>query len=148
MRIMPRIEINANRSGSQIGLVNVLGVGVELSKAKSGIYDVMNHNEYDYTTGMINKQIMRENLTFSDDFAINITFMYGLEYRLPITKNIAWNFGGYAHINSPLTGIFKDFSTYSYLYGSNNWEEEIRYRLVKNRLQNLFSIRTGLVIML
>lgn len=148
MRIMPRIEINANKSGSQVGLVNILGAGVELTKAKSGTYDVMFHDEYDYTTGNINNQIMSKSLSFIDEFAINVTFMYGLEYRLPITKNIAWNFGGYIHLNLPITGILHDFSSYNYMFGIKNWDDEIKYRLVKNRVQNLFSIRSGLVIML
>ncbi|MDR0803164.1 hypothetical protein [Fluviicola sp.] len=143
-RIMPRIEINSNSNSAQMGLVNILGIGVEMSKAKSGSYKVIepyaNYNGGIYTT----------DLKFPDKNAFSFTALYGLEYRIPISRNIGWNIGGYAHLNLPLTGIMKELNADSYvgLGYSTNWDNEIRYHLVKNRLQNVFSVRTGIVIML
>jgi hypothetical protein len=144
IRIMPRIEIGGSGSNAPVGLVNVLGIGVEMSKAKSGKYLMIDEQGSNYLS-----QPYEKNMTFVDEYAFNLSVQYGLEYRLPISKNIAWNFGGYIHLNLPVTGIFNDFSTYNY-YSSDNqvWDNEIKYRLVKTRFQNLFSVRTGIVIML
>ncbi|AEA44868.1 hypothetical protein [Fluviicola taffensis] len=147
IRIMPRIEIGSRSSSAPVGLVNVLGIGVEMSKAKSGRY-IMVDPQYISAIG----NPYEKNMTFVDEFAFNLTVQYGLEYRLPITKNIAWNFGGYLHLNLPISVIANefiglDFGDYD-PYGNKNWDREMKDRLSLTRLQNLFSLRTGLVIML
>jgi hypothetical protein len=144
IRIMPRIEIGTKESNAPVGLVNVLGIGVEMSKAKSANYLIVD-SEYSMSSFIP----YEKSLTFVDEFAFNLTLQYGLEYRLPISKNIAWNFGGYAHVNFPISGVFAEEN--SYVYSSNynkDWDSEIKYQLVKTRFQNLFSVRTGIVIML
>lgn len=145
--IMPRIEFGSGGSNSPVGLHNVLGLGIELSKAKSGNYDAIVSNPYDnypdYT-------IKNSKFDFTTESAISLTVLYGLEYRLPISKNIAWNFGGYVHLNLPVQiAIESEFNGYygSSYYGTD-WDAEMKLRLAKNRFQNIFSLRTGLVIML
>lgn len=146
LRIMPRIEIGSRGSNMPTGLVNVLGLGVELSKLKSGNYkSITSYESYSYYYNSDSVFISKQNLKFQDEFAINLTVMYGLEYRLPISKNIAWNFGGYAHINIPVQVILSDFFG---TYNGSNYNEVQRVQLSKYRFQNLFSLRTGLVIML
>ena len=149
LRIMPRIEIGSKGSNMPTGLVNVLGLGVELSKLKSGNYKAISSYEYyqysDYESDSVS--ISNQNLKFNDEFAINLTLMYGLEYRLALSKNIALNFGGYVHINIPVQVALDDFiGTIDLGYG--DYDEEYRIQLSKYRFQNLFSFRTGLVIML
>lgn len=150
LRIMPRIEIGSGGSNMPVGLVNVLGLGIELSKLKSGTYksiygydDYMNYND--------SSQISNQRLTFEDEFSLNLTLMYGVEYRLAISKNIAWNFGGYAHLNIPIQELLSDdFLGISYndSFYNPNYNEEYKLQMSRYRLQNLFSVRTGLVIML
>lgn len=145
--IMPRIEFGSSGSNSPIGLHNILGLGIELSKAKSGNYDAIVHNPYDGSPDYI---IKNSKFDFTTESAISLTVLYGLEYRLPISKNIAWNFGGYVHLNLPVQiAIESELNGYygSSYYGTD-WDAEMKLRLSKNRLQNLFSVRTGLVIML
>ncbi len=148
-RIMPRIEIGSRGSNMPTGLVNVLGLGIELSKLKSGSYksitaeDAASYNSYNPDSVSISNQ----NLKFEDEFAFNLTLMYGLEYRLALSKNIAWSFGGYAHINIPVQAALSDFIG-SIDFGGTDYEEEHKVQLSKYRFQNLFSLRTGLVIML
>lgn len=145
--IMPRIEIGSKGSNSPIGLNHVLGFGVELSKAKSGNYDAVINDPYNIYFDSIAKN---SRFDFTTESAISLTVLYGLEYRLPISKNIAWNFGGYAHLNLPVQIVIE--SEFNGYYGTSyyqtNWDAELKLRLSKNRLQNLFSVRTGLVIML
>lgn len=145
--IMPRIEIGSKGSNSPIGLNHVLGFGVELSKAKSGNYDAI----IDETYGTYSDSIIKNSrIDFTTESAISLTVLYGVEYRLPISKNIAWNFGGYAHLNLPFQIVIEsEFNGYyGPSYYETNWDAELKLRLSKNRLQNLFSVRTGLVIML
>lgn len=151
-RIMPRIEIASRGSNMPTGLINVLGIGVELSKLKSGNYKAITASEaieYNfYPTDSI--KISSQDIHFKDETVINLTLMYGLEYRLAISKNIAWNFGGYVHVNLPVETALDDFvgSVNYYPYGATNYSEEYKRQLSLYRFQNLFSIRTGLVIML
>lgn len=149
IRIMPRIELGSRGSNMPTGLVNILGLGVELSKLKSGNYKAITAYEslsyYNYESDSVS--ISNQNLKFADEFAINLTLMYGLEYRVAISKNIAWNFGGYAHINIPVQAAISDFFGTLDFSGSN-YDEEHKIQLSKYRFQNLFSLRTGLVIML
>lgn len=153
-RIMPRVEIGSKGSNMPTGLVHVLGLGVELSKLKSGNYKVITASEavdYGfYPTDSI--AISNQDIRFADELVLNMTVMYGLEYRLPISKNIAWNFGGYVHINLPVQSALDDFigsvDYYYYPYGTTNYSEEYKNQLSRYRFQNLFSLRTGLVIML
>jgi len=151
IRIMPRIEIGSAGSNMPVGLVNVLGIGVELSKLKSGSYKSI--TAYDsYTYNNDTAVIADRMLSFNDEFTFNLTLMYGLEYRLAISKNIAWNFGGYFHMNIPIQEIISESDLpgfdYGYGYGSSNNDEEFKLQLSRYRFQNLFSVRTGLVIML
>lgn len=149
LRIMPRIEIGSAGSNMPVGLVNILGLGVEISKLKSGSYKSItsyeNYGYYGYDSVLISSPSLR----FEDQAAFNLTVMYGLEYRLAISKNIAWNFGGYVHLNIPIQEIISEVG-----FGSinnsfqNNDESEYRLQLSRYRAQNLFSLRTGLVIML
>lgn len=151
-RIMPRIEIASRGSNMPTGLVNILGLGVELSKLKSGNYKAITASdaiEYSlYPTDSIT--ISNQDIRFADEMVVNLTVMYGLEYRLPISKNIAWNFGGYVHLNLPIQTAIDDFigSVDYYPYGGTNYPEEHKNQLSSYRFQNLFSLRTGLVIML
>lgn len=148
LRVMPRIEIGSAGSNMPVGLVNVLGVGLELSKLKSGTYkSISGYNDFYYYGDSI--QIRDQSFKFSDEFTFNLTLLYGLEYRLPISKNIAWNFGGYVHLNLPVQEIISDgLFDVSYGNGMNDYEEEHKLQLSRYRLQNFFSLRTGLVIML
>lgn len=151
-RIMPRIEIASRGSNMPTGLVNVLGLGVELSKLKSGNYKAITASdaiEYNYyPTDSIS--ISNQNLHFADESVVNLTVMYGLEYRLAISKNVAWNFGGYVHLNFPIQAAIDDFfgSVSYYPYNGANYSQEYKNQLSRYRFQNLFSLRTGLVIML
>ncbi|MGV3610629.1 MAG: hypothetical protein ACO1N0_06760 [Fluviicola sp.] len=145
MRIMPRIEIGSRGSNMPTGLVNVLGIGVELSKLKSGNYQTITSSDYSDSAS-----IGTQRLKFEDEFSFNLTLLYGLEYRLPISKNIAWNFGGYFHVNFPVQlALDEFFGDIDFGYGnSTDYQEEYRLQLAKYRFQNLFSLRTGVVIML
>ncbi len=150
LRIMPRIEIGSRGSNMPTGLVNVLGIGVELSKFKSGNYQAITSSDYYQMIGSESDSvsISTQRLKFEDQFTFNLTLLYGLEYRLPISKNIAWNFGGYLHVNFPVQLALDEFvGSIDLGYGSNN-DEEYRLQLAKYRFQNLFSLRTGIVIML
>lgn len=145
--IMPRIEIGSRGSNSPVGLNHILGFGVELSKAKSGNYDAVVNDPYSSYSDSIAKN---SRIDFTTESAVSLTILYGVEYRLPISKNIAWNFGGYVHLNLPVQIVIE--SELNGYYGSSyyetNWDAEMKLRLSKNRFQNLFSLRTGLVIML
>lgn len=145
-RFMPRIELAANGANAPVGLVNILGIGVEMSKFKSGNYTAIssyNNGNYPYPT------VVERNITMIDETVFNLTLLYGLEYRLPISKNLAWNFGGYAHLNIPVQFLINEgpFGTSSYSYSQTD-NQENKYQLGKYRFQNLFSVRTGIVIML
>ncbi len=152
-RIMPRIELSSRGSNAPVGLVHVLGMGVELSKLKSGNYMSISSKDSNY--GIYDSIPMStRNLTMTDETTFNLTVMYGLEYRLPISKNFAWNFGGYVHINFPIQlvidedplGLVDSYNGTS--YWGTDYEAEQKNQLSKYRFQNLFSLRTGLVIML
>ena len=145
--IMPRIEIGSRGSNSPVGLTHILGFGVELSKAKSGNYDaIINDNDYYYSDSLDKNS----RFDFTTESAFSLTLLYGLEYRLPISKNIAWNFGGYVHLNLPVQiAIESELNGYyGFSYYETDWDAELKLRLSQNRFQNLFSLRTGLVIML
>lgn len=145
--IMPRIEIGSRGSNSPVGLTHILGFGVELSKAKSGNYDaIINDNDYYYSDSLDKNS----RFDFTTESAFNLTLLYGLEYRLPISKNIAWNFGGYVHLNLPVQiAIESELNGYyGFSYYETDWDAELKLRLSQNRFQNLFSLRTGVVIML
>jgi hypothetical protein len=146
LRIMPRIEIGSRGSNMPTGLVNVLGLGIELSKLKSGTYKSITGYDDFYSNDSVT--ISDQNFQFDDEFSYNLTLLYGLEYRLPISKNIAWNFGGYVHLNLPIQEIISEgIFDMSYM-GMNDYEEEHKLQVSRYRLQNFFSLRTGLVIML
>lgn len=149
IRIMPRIEIGSEGANMPVGLVNVLGIGVEISKLKSGSYQsITSYDSYYYNPD--GPQIANRNLSFRDESVFNLTLMYGLEYRLAISKNIAWNFGGYVHMNIPIQEMISEVgisSSYNY-YSGTDYENEHKLQLSRYRFQNLFSMRTGLVIML
>lgn len=144
--IMPRIEIGSKGSNSPIGLNHVLGIGIEMSKAKSGNYDAVINDGYLYSDSIAKNS----RFDFTTESAFNLTVLYGLEYRLPISKNIAWNFGGYVHLNLPVQIVIEsEFNGYyGFSYYETNWDAELKLRLSTNRFQNMFSLRTGLVIML
>lgn len=146
LRIMPRIEIGSKYSNMPTGLVNVLGIGIELSKLKSGTYkSISGMDNYQQDTILIADRKFK----FKDEAALNLTLLYGLEYRVPVSKNIAWNFGGYFHLNIPIQELIsEDLLGISYGYGTNNYDEEYKVQMARYRVQNLFSFRTGLVIML
>lgn len=150
-RIMPRIEIAAHGSNAPVGLVHVLGIGLELSKLKSGDYNsITAYSDQSYVPG--GPVIKERNLQLPEEKVFNLTFMYGMEYRLPISKNFAWNFGGYVHLNLPVQILIDESplggSSYNGSYYGNDYEREYKLQLSRYRLQNLFSVRTGLVIML
>lgn len=144
-RIMPRIELAANGANAPVGLVNILGIGVEMSKLKSGNYTAI--TAYDSGLG---STISDRDIQMVDEKVFNLTFLYGLEYRLPISKNIAWNFGGYAHLNIPVQFLIDEgpFGTSSYSSSQQTYDQQHKNQLGKYRFQNLFSVRTGIVIML
>lgn len=153
LRIMPRIELSSRGSNAPVGLVHVLGMGVELSKLKSGNYMSITAKDNNY--GMSDSVTMStRSLTMTDETTFNLTVMYGLEYRLPISKNFAWNFGGYVHINFPIQAVINEdpldlIDSYNgTYYGYKDYEADQKLQLSKYRFQNLFSVRTGLVIML
>lgn len=152
-RIMPRIEIASKGSNAPVGLVHVLGMGIELSKLKSGNYKSISGMENNF--GIYDSLLISDrNLKMTDETTFNLTVMYGLEYRLPISKNLAWNFGGYVHINFPIQLLINEDpfdlgnSYNGSYYGNKDYEAEQKLQLSKYRFQNLFSLRTGLVIML
>jgi hypothetical protein len=149
MRIMPRIEIGSKGSNMPTGLVNVLGIGVEFSKLKSGKYTtISSYSQYQNGGWSPDTVVISdERLKFRDELSIGLTVMYGLEYRLALSKNIAWNFGGYAHVNFPIQAAINDLLGINVNYGSS-YDEEYGIQLSKYRFQNLFSLRTGIVIML
>lgn len=141
IRIMPRLEFATKGSNAPAGLVHILGIGIELSQLKSGKYRVIS------ASGTVGSQetvqITDSYVGLSKKLVFNVTAMYGLEYRLPICKSLAWNFGAYAHINFP--AIFPTYVDESDYYMDH---EEQERQVAKYRFQNLFSVRTGLVIML
>lgn len=148
LRIMPRIEIGSTYANMPTGLVHVLGMGVELSKLKSGTYASITGVE-NYSVHPDSIIVADRKFTFKDETVFNLTLLYGLEYRLPISKNIAWNFGGYVHLNIPIQELISDgLLGISYGYGYDNYDEEYKLQLSRYRVQNLFSLRTGIVIML
>ncbi|MNK02161.1 hypothetical protein D3C87_199810 [compost metagenome] len=148
LRIMPRIEIGSSHSNMPAGLVNVLGMGIELSRLKSGTYKSIASNSSQYSTDSLSV-ISDRPLSFKDEAAFNLTMMYGLEYRLPLSKNIAWNFGGYVHVNIPIQELIdEDIFGFSSGYNYNDYEDQYKRQMSRYRLQNLFSVRTGIVIML
>lgn len=147
LRIMPRIEIGSANSNMPVGLVNVLGLGIELSKLKSGTYKSINaiDNSYQGDTILVTDRAFK----FKDDAAFNLTLMYGLEYRMAISKNIAWNFGGYVHLNIPIQEVISEnLIGISSGYNYGDYHSEYKLQMSRYRVQNLFSLRTGLVIML
>ncbi|MNJ85476.1 hypothetical protein D3C87_29510 [compost metagenome] len=153
LRIMPRIEIASRGSNAPVGLMHVLGIGVELSTLKSGNYKSIPAMENNY--GLYDSLgVSSRNLRMTDETTFNLTLMYGLEYRLAISKNLAWNFGGYLHINFPIQLIIDEDpfgindSYNGFYYGYTDYEAEQKLQLSKYRFQNLFSLRTGLVLML
>ncbi len=141
IRIMPRLEFATKGSNAPTGLVHILGIGIELSKLKSGNYKTI--SAFGTVGAQETVQITDSYVGLSKKLVFNVTAMYGLEYRLPICKSLAWNFGAYAHVNFPaLFPTYIDESEY------NMDETEQERQVAKYRFQNLFSARTGLLIML
>ena len=146
IRVMPRFEFGSRGSNSPIGLSHIIGVGIELSKAKSKKYDAIVSDTTDdyihYTYGSFQKNT---HISFPDEPAFNLTLLYGMEYRFPLSRNLALNIGGYFHLNVPISLLKEiDYSYDSY----NSIDQQFKNNLSVNRTLNLFSIRTGLVIML
>lgn len=141
IRIMPRLEFATKGSNAPAGLVHILAIGAELSQLQSRNYRVISSLSSVSNPSAV--QITDSYVGLSKKTVVNITAMYGLEYRLPISKSFAWNFGGYAHINFPAL-----FPTYIDESDYNMDETEQERQLAKYRFQNLISFRTGLVIML
>lgn len=143
VRFMPRLEFASAGSNMPAGLVHIIGIGVELSRLKSGNYTCIDAYSYGRSLPPDSVHIADHFLQLGTETAVNITWMYGLEYRLPLSKNLAWNFGGYLHVNLP--ALFPSFiDETDYYYDST----EQKRQLALYRFQNIFSVRTGLVIML
>ena len=152
LRIMPRIEIGTRGANSPAGLTNIIGLGIEMSKGKSKKYDTFLNDEYYpyYYNGVgeINGTLApKTQINLPQKAAFNVVLMYGLEYRWPLSKNIAINLGGYVHLNLPVEAWAEDAD----IFGSINvnteaWE--FRRQLSLYRAQNFFSIRTGVMFML
>lgn len=143
MRFMPRVELFTKHSNAPSGLAHILGFGIELSQLKSGNYRAITAYSIGHSMDPDSIRISKDQITLSSKIMFNVSVLYGLEYRLPISKSLAWNFGAYAHINFPVIGItFIDQSQYH----TEAIEQE--RQLARYRFQNLFSVRTGLVVML
>ena len=143
VRLMPRIEISSQNSNAPSGLTHILALGIEVSQLKSGNYTCIdsNYNGTPFSPDSI--QINTDYIRLGTENAFNVTLMYGMEYRIPLSKSIAWNLGGYLHANLPvLFPSYSDDSPYS------TSERDQHRKLALHRFQNLFSLRTGLVVML
>lgn len=153
IRIMPRIEISSDGSNSPAGFTNIIGLGLEVSKGKSGKYDTFLNDEYypyyyDNGFGTITGSYApNTEIRLPKKAAFNIVLMYGLEYRWPLSKSIAINLGGYAHVNLPVEAWANDADIFG-LINVNTEDWEFRRQLSLYRAQNLFSIRTGIMFML
>ncbi|AEA44867.1 hypothetical protein [Fluviicola taffensis] len=148
IRIMPKIELGLHGSNSPIGLVNVIGLGVELSTGVSKNYDAFINDEYNYleqtTTGTYAPNTP---FSFSRKPGINITALYGLEYRYPLTKSIALNFGGYLTLNIPVQAWLTDADIFGKIdMKTDSWK--FSRQLSIYRFQNLASFRVGVMFML
>lgn len=143
IRLMPRIEISSENSNAPTGLTHILGIGVEISQLKSGNYRCIDSNYSGTTFSPDSILITTDYISLGQENAINITLMYGMEYRIPLSRSFAWNFGGYLHANLP--ALFPSYIDDSPYFTS---ERDQHRKLALHRFQNLFSLRTGLVIML
>lgn len=146
IRIMPRLEFGSRGSNSPVGLSHIIGLGIELSKSKSRKYDaIVSDTTDDYIHYTYGSFMENTDISFTNKPAYNLTLLYGMEYRFPLSKNLAINIGGYFHLNLPLSLLKElDFSYSQY----NSKDQVFKNNLSINRTWNLFSIRTGLVIML
>lgn len=143
IRFMPRIEISSENSNSPTGLTHILGIGVETSQLKSGNYRCIDSNYGGTTFSPDSIPITTDYIRLGKESAFNITLMYGMEYRIPLSRSFAWNFGGYLHANLP--ALFPSYIDDSPYFTSDSDQHR---KLALHRFQNLFSLRTGLVIML
>ena len=142
-RFMPRLEISSRNSNSPSGLTYILGLGIEFNRGISKTYAMnkykptfTNYGYYTYT-----KSFEYAHLYFNKKPQIGIGGLFGVEYRIPIAKWAAINLGAYTHLTLAPHLIF---SSIEY-----EGDDEKRTRLMaKSRFQNLFSLRTGLVILL
>lgn len=143
IRFMPRIEISSKNSNAPAGLTHILGIGVEVSQLRSGNYTCIdaNYNGTPFSPDSI--LITTDYIRLGTENAFNVTLMYGMEYRIPLSRSFAWNFGGYLHANLP--ALFPSYMDDSPYFTS---ERDQHRKLALHRFQNLFSLRTGLVIML
>lgn len=142
IRLMPRIEISSANSNAPTGLTHILGIGVEASQLKSGNYSSIDaYKGTNYSPDSV--QITTDYIKLRTQSTINVTLMYGLEYRIPLSRSFAWNFGGYLHANLP--ALFPTYIDDSPYFTS---VDDQHRQLALHRFQNLFSLRTGLVIML
>lgn len=154
IRIMPRIEIGSRKANSPAGFTNIIGLGLEMSKGKSKKYDTFLNDEYYpyyYDDGLFGSitgtYAPKTEISLPTKAAFNVVLMYGLEYRWPLSKNIAINLGGYAHINLPVEAWAEDAD----IFGSINVNTEdwqFRRQLSLYRAQNFFSVRAGIMFML
>lgn len=146
IRFMPRLEFGSRGSNSPAGLSHIVGIGIELSKGQSKKYDAIISDTTDdyihYTYGSFQESTA---ISFTNKPAYNLTLLYGMEYRFPLSRNFALNLGGYFNLNIPLSMLEQlDFSYSSY----DSKDLEFKRDLSINRMWNLFSVRTGLIVML
>lgn len=153
IRIMPRIEIGSPGSNSPTGLTNIIGLGLEMSKGKSGKYNTFLNNEYYpyyYYSDLgeiTGTHAPNTQITLPEKAAFNVVLMYGLEYRWSLSKNIAINLGGYVHVNLPVEAWAEDADIFGSInVNTEGWE--FRRQLSLYRAQNFFSVRTGIMFML
>lgn len=143
IRFMPRIEFGSRGSNTPVGLNHVIGIGVEASYLKSGNYRAITSRSSSPSKDPDSAQVTNDHIYLSDRFVFNVTLLYGMEYRLPLSRSIAWNFGAYLHANIP--ALFP-----SYIPDKNNVgidETGEMRQLARYRFQNLFSLRTGIVLL-
>lgn len=137
-RFMPRIEINTINSTSSSGFIHIIGVGVEFNLATSKNY---HYHFYPIQNNSTVKVLKYEKVHFSMIPQITISLLYGTEYRIPLSAWAALNFGGYFNFN-----FAPDF-----MFNSREYEDfsmKTDRLMSKSRFQNLFNLRTGLIIML
>lgn len=126
LRIMPRLEIATSGALAPIGLVHVLGVGMEIVNP--------DEKEVVFFDNGASPRTIKSSIEKIDNTKV-ITFLYGLESRVPLSKNLGFVFGGYAHLNTNL-GI------------AQGKKSQITQEIGKSRAANLFSMRFGLQIAL
>ncbi|AEA44866.1 hypothetical protein [Fluviicola taffensis] len=136
-RIMPRVEFSAkNNSNAPVGLTYIVGLGIEFTVGISKNYP---SNYYTYNT--YEKVFKYQKISFSRSPKLAMTSLLGAEYRIPITRWMAINLGGYFHLNlNPSLIIFN--SEYS------SPDDRNERKILQSRLSNLFSCRAGVMFMI